>query len=229
MTGLLQIRRAKLADELALFALVRQFPSPTVPSNEAFAQSLRMKLKDNDALVAVAELDGRLVGYIAGDAHETFYAGGKIAWVDEILVAESERRRGIGRALMTEFENWAAGGRCRLVGLATEAAASFYGELGFEPGRRLLQALSQAERPHARLGIAPSPPNLRSGPRPSRLLVAIPRRRRDAGAAGAALDLVDQSRHPLPLSGVGTRPRDVSALSAMCCGLLVSVSTHVTV
>ena len=27
----------------------------------------------------------------------------------------------------------------------------------------------------------------------------------------------------------GTRPRDVSALSAMCCGLLVSVSTQVTV
>ena len=134
MTGLLQIRRAKLADELGLFALVRQFPSATLPSNEAFAQSLRLKLKDNDALVAVAELDGRLVGYIAGDAHETFYAGGKIAWVDEILVAESERRRGIGRALMTEFENWAAGGRCRLVGLATEAAASFYEELGFEPG-----------------------------------------------------------------------------------------------
>ena len=132
MTGLLQIRRSKLADELALFALVRQFPSPAPPSNEAFAQSLRLKLKDSDALVAVAELDGRLVGYIAGDAHETFYAGGKIAWVDEILVVANERRRGVGRALMAEFENWAAGGRCRLVGLATRAATEFYEELGFE-------------------------------------------------------------------------------------------------
>ena len=134
MSGLVQIRRAKLADELALFALVRQFPGAALPSNEAFATSLRLKLKDNDALVAVAALDDRLVGYIAGDAHETFYAGGKIAWVDEILVLESERRQGIGRALMREFENWAAGGRCRMVGLATDAAASFYEELGFEPG-----------------------------------------------------------------------------------------------
>jgi GNAT superfamily N-acetyltransferase len=134
MSTLLEIRRAKLADELALFALVRQFPSGALPSNELFATSLRLKLKDNDALVAVAELDGRLVGYIAGDAHETFYAGGKIAWVDEILVLESERRQGIGRSLMTEFENWAAGGRCRMVGLATDAAASFYEELGFESG-----------------------------------------------------------------------------------------------
>ena len=107
-------------------------PTPTAPSSEAFAQSLRLKLKDADAFVAVAEIDALLVGYIAGDAHETFYAGGKIAWVDEILVVANERRRGIGRALMAEFENWAAGGRCRLVGLATRAATEFYEELGFE-------------------------------------------------------------------------------------------------
>jgi GNAT superfamily N-acetyltransferase len=132
MSGLLQIRRARLADELALFALVKQFPNATLPSSEAFAQSLRLKLKDADAFIAVADIDAQLVGYIAGDAHETFYAGGKIAWVDEILVVANARRRGIGRALMAEFENWAAGGRCQLVGLATRAATEFYEELGFE-------------------------------------------------------------------------------------------------
>jgi GNAT superfamily N-acetyltransferase len=132
MTGMLKVRRANLADELKLFELVSQFPTPTPPSTEAFAQSLRVKLKDHDAFVAVAEIDGALVGYVAGDAHETFYAGGKTAWVDEILVVQDARRRGIGRALMAEFETWAAGGRCRLVGLATQGAASFYEELGFE-------------------------------------------------------------------------------------------------
>ena len=137
MSGMLEVRRAKLADELALFALVRQFPGATLPSNESFAASLRLKLKDHDAIVAVAELDGRLVGYIAGDAHETFYAGGKIAWIDEILVVESERRQGATKhalEALTEFENWAAGGRCQMVGLATDAAVSFYEELGFESG-----------------------------------------------------------------------------------------------
>lgn len=132
MAGLLTIRRATLADELGLYALVRQFPTPTAPSSEAFAQSLRVKLKDADSFLAVAEIDSRLVGYVAGDAHETFYAGGKTAWVDEILVVEDARRRGIGRALMAEFETWAAGGRCKLVGLATRGATSFYEELGFE-------------------------------------------------------------------------------------------------
>src|SRR5688572_23210182 len=132
MTGVLRVRRATVADEFGLFALVRLFPTPTPPSRETFANGLRVKLKDSDGFVAVAEFGGKLVGYVAGDAHETFYAGGKVAWVDEILVAEDARRQGIGRALMSEFETWAENGRCRLIGLATRAASTFYEELGFE-------------------------------------------------------------------------------------------------
>jgi GNAT superfamily N-acetyltransferase len=62
----------------------------------------------------------------------SFYAGGKTAWIDEIFVVEEERRRGVGRALMAEFENWAAGNHCKIVGLAARGAAEFYEELGFE-------------------------------------------------------------------------------------------------
>jgi GNAT superfamily N-acetyltransferase len=132
MAALLKVRRATIGDEFKLFALVSLFPTPTPPSRETFAEALRTKLRDPDAFLAVAELDGELVGYVAGDAHETFYAGGKVAWVDEILVAEHSRRQGIGRALMAEFEAWAENGRCRLIGLATRRAAEFYEELGFE-------------------------------------------------------------------------------------------------
>jgi GNAT superfamily N-acetyltransferase len=132
MAPLLKVRRATVADEFALFALVSLFPTPTPPSRETFAEGLRIKLRDPSGFIAVAELGGQLVGYVAGDAHETFYAGGKVAWVDEILVAENARRQGIGRALMAEFDTWAENGRCRLIGLATRAASTFYEELGFE-------------------------------------------------------------------------------------------------
>lgn len=132
MPAVLRVRRAKFADEFGLFALVSQFPTPTPPTRETFAEALRIKLKDHDGFVAVAELSSELVGYVAGDCHETFYAGGKVAWVDEILVVEQARRQGVGRALMAEFETWAENGRCRMIGLATRAAASFYEELGFE-------------------------------------------------------------------------------------------------
>jgi GNAT superfamily N-acetyltransferase len=100
MAVLLKVRRAILADEFELFALVSRFPTQTPPTRDVFADALRHKLRDADGFVAVAESGGALVGYIAGDAHETFYAGGKVAWVDEILVVEESRRQGIGRALM---------------------------------------------------------------------------------------------------------------------------------
>jgi GNAT superfamily N-acetyltransferase len=132
MATLLKVRRATVADEFELYALVRGFPAPAPPSREVFADALRRKLRDPDGFVAVAESGGHLVGYVAGDAHETFYAGGKVAWVDEILVTEDSRRQGVGRALMDEFEAWAENGRCGLIGLATRGAASFYEELGFE-------------------------------------------------------------------------------------------------
>lgn len=132
MASLLTVRRATVADEFALFALVSRFPTTTPPSRDVFADALRQKLKDPDGFVAVAESGGSLVGYVAGDAHEAFYAGGKVAWVDEILVTEDARRQGVGRALMSEFEIWAENGRCKLIGLATRGAASFYEELGFK-------------------------------------------------------------------------------------------------
>jgi GNAT superfamily N-acetyltransferase len=131
MGTLLKVRRATVADEFELFELVKGFPTPTPPSSQVFADALRLKLKDPHGFVAVAESEGHLVGYVAGDAHETFYAGGKVAWVDEILVTEQSRRQGIGRALMAEFEAWAENGRCKVIGLATRGAASFYEELGF--------------------------------------------------------------------------------------------------
>jgi len=145
MATVLKVRRATVADEFAIFALVVLFPTPTPPSRETFAAALRNKLRDSDGFVAVAELGGQIVGYVAGDAHETFYAGGKVAWVDEILVAENARRRGIGRALMEEFETWAENGHCRLMGLATRAAASFYEELGFEDSAGYFKRYLQPE------------------------------------------------------------------------------------
>ena len=43
-----------------------------------------------------------------------------------------ERGRGIGRALMSGFEQWAAVRDCALVALATRRAAPFYRALGYE-------------------------------------------------------------------------------------------------
>ena len=82
-------------------------------------------------IASLGELDGRLVGYVAGYRHVTFYAAGLTAWVDEIMVATDHRGAGLGKQLMEAFEDWATLHNCVLVGLATRGAASFYERLGY--------------------------------------------------------------------------------------------------
>jgi GNAT superfamily N-acetyltransferase len=125
------IRSAAAADKIALFELVRSFPTPTSPTFEQFSEALGAKLPDPSSCLLVAEHDGGLVGYVSGYCHPTFYAGGVAAWVDEILVFERFRGRGIGRQLMDAFEEWATDRQSVLVSLATRGAAAFYEQRGY--------------------------------------------------------------------------------------------------
>lgn len=93
--------------------------------------ALTIKSADPSSCVLVLERDNELGGYLSGYAHETFYAAGPTAWVDEVLVAETLRGRGHGRELMEAFEAWADKRGCVLVSLATRGAAPFYERLGY--------------------------------------------------------------------------------------------------
>lgn len=114
-----------------LLELVRAFPTPTPIATDVYSRMFRHKLIDPCSLVAVATLDGALVGYVSGHRHAAFYAAGDTAWVDEILVLDAKRRSGIGRMLMDAFEAWAAEAGCTLTSLATAGAADFYRALGY--------------------------------------------------------------------------------------------------
>ena len=53
-------------------------------------------------------------------------------WVEEVMVAEEARRRGVGRALVRRAEQWGAQAGAAYVALASERAGSFYRALGYE-------------------------------------------------------------------------------------------------
>ena len=95
-----------------------------------FSRALHAKLPDPSSSLFVAEHEGRLVGYVSGYSHPTFYASGPTAWVDELL-SEPLRGTGIGRQLMDAFELWAQARRCVMVSLATRSAAAFYEHRGY--------------------------------------------------------------------------------------------------
>lgn len=130
------LRGAHDADSGALFDLVKQFPTPTKIDRETFETTFSALLRDENAYVAVAELDAELVGYVSGYSHRAFYANGSTAWVDEILVRESLRGRGVGRHLMETFKQWAESRGCALVALASHGATEFYRALGYQDTAR---------------------------------------------------------------------------------------------
>jgi GNAT superfamily N-acetyltransferase len=126
------IRPAKKSDATAILGFARSFATSYDVEADSFQRSFVEILASPDAYVAVALVEDHVVGYILGFIHYTFYANGRVGWVEEIMVDEAVRRRGMGRELMENFELWAEARQCKLIALATRRAAPFYISLGYE-------------------------------------------------------------------------------------------------
>ena len=85
------------------------FQKPPGPARErAYIQGL---LADEDHGLFVAEVGGRLAGFLHVMAHDTppipILVPRRLAVVDNLVVRRDLRRAGIGRALMERAEQWA--------------------------------------------------------------------------------------------------------------------------
>jgi len=162
--SLITIRRAKPRDGPALFLLARAFATSFAVEQAAFERAFAELGAQPEAFLAVAEAGGEVAGYVLGFDHWTFFANGRVAWVEEIMVAEAFRRQGIGRRLMAEFEAWAQGREAKMIALATRRASDFYGALGYEESaayfrKRLLpESRKKFEAVLAKVASAPPDP-----------------------------------------------------------------------
>ncbi len=128
----MRIRKATPADVDAIFNLATDLAISFDVEERPFWASFQQILLDDHAVLLVAVENDEAIGYCLGFEHTTFFANGKVAWVEEIMVISPRRKAGVGRALMTEFEQWPASRGARLVALSTRRAAGFYGALGYE-------------------------------------------------------------------------------------------------
>ena len=126
------IRRAVLSDREGIFPLVKDFATSFKPGKKAFDFSFDRIVNDQSACLLIAEMDNRIIGYCLGFDHFTFYANGRVSWVEEIMVIEDYRKGNIGREMMNQFEDWSRSRNSKLVGLATRRAAPFYEALDYE-------------------------------------------------------------------------------------------------
>src|ERR1700722_5817458 len=142
-----QVRRARTGDAVAVAGLAGELAQSFPFSRDQFDLAYPALVASQDACLLVAAEDGECLGYVLGFRHLTFYANGPVGWVEEILVRPECRGRGLGRALMSAFERWAAGHGCTLVALATRRAAPFYRALGDEDSAAYLRKVLQYQAP----------------------------------------------------------------------------------
>jgi GNAT superfamily N-acetyltransferase len=136
-----RIRPATAADAGAVAGLAGELAQSFAFARASFDEHYPALLAAGHACVLVADTGADRVGYLLGFEHLTFYANGRVAWAEEVFVRGDLRGRGIGRALMAAFEDWAQRRGCALAALATRRAAPFYRALGYQESAAYLRKL----------------------------------------------------------------------------------------
>lgn len=135
----LRIRPARSRDIAAMLALLEILF--TIETDFSFnrdrhAAGLRLLLASDSSLLLVAEQSGRVVGMCSGQTVISTAEGGPALLVEDLVVDEAARTRGIGSRLLEGLALWAAArGASRLQLLADRTnhrALSFYSRRGWQ-------------------------------------------------------------------------------------------------
>ena len=127
------LRDAMVSDARALAKLNREEMGYHFPVEET-GKKLQASLENPEKKILVAEIQGRVVGYVHLESYDVLYAP-HMKNVMGIAVAGEFRRQGVGKALLTAGETWAretGAVAVRLVsGDARKGAHAFYQSLGY--------------------------------------------------------------------------------------------------
>jgi GNAT superfamily N-acetyltransferase len=130
------LRERDLPDLAQLYRQFRGEDSSLVEMRRTF----RRLRRDKSYFLLAARENGRLVGSVLGILCRELY-GGCLPFmvVEDMIVDQAHRRRGIGRQLMRRIEREALVNQCSYIMLVTDAnrveALDFYEHLGYHPAR----------------------------------------------------------------------------------------------
>ena len=132
-----RVRLATEADIPALLPLLEELGRPHAdPSDARVTDVYRQHLFDPNKLVLVVELGGRVVGTVEGTFRTRLNWTLRELWACDLIVTESARGHGAGRALMNDLIARARREGCRRItlesGHSRRAVHHIYQSLGFQ-------------------------------------------------------------------------------------------------
>jgi GNAT superfamily N-acetyltransferase len=171
----LGVRLAEAADRDKIWPLARAFATTYELDQGRYNASFQQLVAEPNALLIIAHTPVTdVVGYLLAFTHQTFLANGPVTWIEQVMVAEEVRRRGIGHNLMVAAENWSASKGAAYVALATRRASDFYLALGYTESapyfRKLVRAREQTS-PGASSHRRPGPVEVDTARRPPREII----------------------------------------------------------
>lgn len=116
-----------------------RFAPPRAGRDEAVVSWLENSLHDSDSLLLVAEVGGRVAGFVRGEVRRTPppFRPRRLGAITDLWVTTPHRRQGLGRQLveaaMDHFERLAVEGVRIGVAVRNPVADAFWDKLGFEP------------------------------------------------------------------------------------------------
>ena len=140
----LQIRPVAEEDYYEVFRLYRQLISNNYYQSENdFARIFKAFMNSGDREAFVATVHNRVIGFVTLYYLDVFHYSGQVASIQELVVTEEFRGRGVGQALVEFVRRQTAERHCRGLEVATDlwqgGAKSFYKRCGFQ-GRTLMVA-----------------------------------------------------------------------------------------
>ena len=149
------VRAAKAGDWPEVVTLLAALGRPDVrgTDEEAAARDLFERyLEREDTLAFVAELDGRVVGFVNVEFRDRLNFQTQEAWIPELIVGEDARSKGVGAALLGKCEEVARARDCWSLSLESanwrERAHAFYLREGMEDlAHAFVKVLADVEWP----------------------------------------------------------------------------------
>lgn len=106
------------------------------PAFKADGSTLRQRLQslivEENALLMVAEIDDRVIGYVHGEIITYLLFAGREMMITEVFVRERARGKGVGKALVSAIEDIAVKEKCFRISVLNSRERESY-KRGFYP------------------------------------------------------------------------------------------------